>query len=322
MRAIEVAAPGGPEAMVSVELADPTPGPGEVVVASVAAGVNFIDTYQRSGVYPVSYPFVPGQEGAGRVIEVGDGVTDFAVGDRVAWGHGARGYAEKVVVATGNLVALPDSIEERTAAALMLQGLTAHYLAVSTHPITAGETVLIHAAAGGLGLLLTQLAAARGARVIATVSTAEKEALAREAGAAEVVRYTEVDFVPAVRELTEGVGVDVVYDSVGKDTFDGGLQVLRRRGLMVLLGGSSGQVPPFDLQRLNSSGGLFVTRPSLAHYLAEPGELAWRAGELFEAVASGTLSVRIGGEYPLAEAAAAHSALESRATTGKLLLVP
>ncbi|WP_075740409.1 MULTISPECIES: quinone oxidoreductase family protein [Actinoalloteichus] len=321
MRAIQVAAPGGPETLASVELPDPTPGPGEVVVANTAAGVNFIDTYQRSGVYPVSYPFIPGQEGAGRVIGLGEGVTEFAEGDRVAWGKGTSSYADRVVVPTADLVRLPESIDERTAAALMLQGLTAHYLAVSTHPIASGETVLIHAAAGGLGLLLTQLAATRGARVIATVSTAEKEALAREAGAAEVIRYTETDFVAGVRELTDGAGVDVVYDGVGKDTFDGGLKVLRRRGLMVLLGGSSGQVPPVDLQRLNSSGALYVTRPSLVHYLAEPGELAWRAGELFDAVAAGALRVRVGHEYPLAEAAAAHTALASRGTTGKLLLL-
>ncbi|MPV38374.1 quinone oxidoreductase family protein [Georgenia subflava] len=327
MRAIHATAAGGPEVLSVVDLPAPVAGPGKVVVDVAAAGVNFIDTYKRGGVYPMDFPHVPGTEGAGTVSSLGPGVSGVAVGDRVAWASAPGSYAEQVVVPADVLLPVPDGVDLETAAALPLQGMTAHYLVASTFPVRAGQTVLLTAAAGGVGLLLTQLAAARGARVIGTVGSAEKEVLAREAGAREVVRYTELDDLTAdlpaiVRELTDGVGVDVAYDGVGKDTFDATLASVRRRGTLVLFGGASGQVPPFDLQRLNHAGSLFVTRPKLGDYTADRDELLWRAGELFAAVGAGSLSVRIGERFGLAEAAAAHEALEGRATTGKVLLVP
>lgn len=327
MRAIHATQAGGPEVLSVVDLPDPQPGPGEVLAEVAAAGVNFIDTYQRGGVYPMPFPHVPGAEGAGTVIAVGDGVDGLSVGDRIAWAEAPGSYAEQVLVHADAAVPVPDGLDLAAAAALPLQGMTAHYLLTSTFPVEAGHTVLLTAAAGGVGLLLTQLAAARGARVIGMVGSREKEALAREAGAAEVIRYTELDDLSSdvprlVRELTDGVGVDVAYDGVGKDTFDASLASVRRRGMLVLFGGASGQVPPFDLQRLNRAGSLFVTRPKLADHTVDREELLWRARDIFDAARAGSLKVRIGARFPLTEARAAHEALEGRATTGKVLLIP
>nr|WP_246576980.1 quinone oxidoreductase [Actinospica durhamensis] len=324
MRAAVARAAGGPEVLDYTEAEVPRPGPGRVLVRVAAAGVNFIDTYQRSGVYPLAFPAILGGEGAGTVEELGEGVTDLAVGDRVAWADGNSGsYAEFDVVTADRLVPVPGQIELETAAASMLQGMTAHYLINSTYPLKAGETALVHAAAGGMGQLLTQLAKAKGARVIGTTSSAEKEQVARAAGADEVIRYTEVeDLAAEVRALTGGVGVDVVYDGVGASTFDASLGSLRKRGLLALYGGASGQVPPFDVQRLNRGGSLFLTRPTLAHYIETREELLWRSGEILSAVAAGELTVNVGARFPLSGAAAAHTALSGRATTGKVLLVP
>ena len=327
MHAIRAPHAGGPEVLEYVELPEPVPGPGEVLVELAAAGVNFIDTYRRSGVYPVSYPHVLGSEGSGRVISLGDGVTRQVVGDRVAWSEAPGSYAERVVVPADRALAVPAAVADDVAAAISLQGLTAHYLVTSSYPVKPGDVVLVHAAAGGVGLLLTQLAVARGARVIGTVSTAAKESLARDAGASDVIRYTELaelstELPALVRELTGGVGVDAVYDGVGKDTFDGSLASLRVRGTMVLFGGASGQVPLFDLQRLNALGSLSITRPSIGFFVADLAELAWRAGEIFDAVVAGTLRVHIGATFTLHDAAEAHRALESRATTGKVVLIP
>ena len=327
MRAIQAREAGGPEVLELVELPDPTPGPGQVLVRVAAAGVNFIDTYRRAGIYPVPFPHVVGSEGAGEVVARGAGVADVAVGDRVAWADAPDSYAELVLVDADRLVPVPAGVDMEVAAAVPLQGMTAHYLVTSTYPVQPGDDVLVHAAAGGVGLLLTQLVVSRGGRVIATVSTAEKEALARKAGADVVIRYDLLADITAelprlVKEATGGKGVAVVYDGVGKTTFDASLASLKPRGMMVLFGGSSGQVPPFDLQRLNSGGSLFVTRPTLGFYTATTDELRWRASEVFEAVLAGTLNVRIGARFPLADAADAHRALEGRATTGKVVLVP
>ncbi len=323
MHAIVVTKPGGPETLESAEVEAPVPGEGELLVRVAAAGVNFIDTYQRGGVYSVDLPFIPGHEGAGRVIAVGLHVDGFAVGARVAWAAAGRSYAEQVVVPAAQAVPIPDGIGDDVAAATLLQGMTAHYLTSSTFPIQSGEIALVHAAAGGVGLMLTQLITSRGGRVIGTVSTAEKEHLAREAGAVEVIRYTEVDDVAAeVRRMTRGAGVAVAYDGVGKATFDASLASLSRRGMLALYGGSSGQVPPFDVQRLNGAGSVFLTRPNLGDYTATRSELLWRAGELFSAIADGTLTVRIGERFRLDEAVHAHRALEGRRTTGKVLLFP
>ncbi|QUH01686.1 quinone oxidoreductase [Saccharopolyspora erythraea] len=322
MRAIRVQANGGPEVLKLAEIEDPSPGPREVLIDVAAAGVNFIDTYQRSGVYDLALPFTPGSEGAGTVAEVGSEVTGFAAGDRVAWAMVPGGYAERAVIPVDKLVRVPDGVDDRTAAAALLQGMTAHYLVTSTYPVKTGDTALVHAAAGGMGLLLTQLVKALGGNVIGTVSTPEKEKLAREAGADEVIRYTEADVAEEVRDLTDGRGVDVVYDGVGKSTFDASLASLRPRGLLALFGASSGPVPPQDPQRLNSGGSLFLTRPSLAHHILTAEELAWRSGELFEWIGNGTLRITVGGSYPLADAHRAHEDLEGRRTTGKLLLIP
>ncbi|ASU79294.1 quinone oxidoreductase [Actinopolyspora erythraea] len=322
MRAVQVTEHGGPEVLHAVDTTDPEPGPEELLVGITASGVNFIDTYQRSGVYPTTLPFVPGSEGAGTVLSTGSGVTGFAVGDRVAWAMVPGGYAERAVVPASKAVALPTEISDRTAAAAMLQGLTAHYLTASTHPVKPGTVALVHAAAGGMGLLLTQLIALRGGRVIGTVSTPEKERLAREAGADDVVRYTEQDVAERVRELTGGVGVHVVYDGVGGDTFDASLASLRPRGTLALFGAASGPVPPVDPQRLNSAGSVFLTRPTLAHHMLDRAELDWRVGELFDLITRNELRIRVGGSYPLAEARRAHEALEGRRTTGKVLLEP
>ncbi|MFP5314013.1 MAG: quinone oxidoreductase family protein [Actinomycetes bacterium] len=311
---------GGPEVLKPVTLDRPTATGTQLLVKVAAVGVNFIETYQRSGIYQVEYPFIPGGEASGEVIEVGSKAEGFAVGDRVAFAEGARSYAEYTLVDAEKALPVPDGVDLETAAAVPLQGMTAHYLVNSTYPVQAGETVLTHAGAGGTGLLLTQLLKAKGARVITTVSTDEKEALAREAGADVVLRYE--GFPERVRELTNGTGVDVVYDGVGKATFDGSLESLKVRGMMVLFGAASGPVPDFNLQRLNSSGALYVTRPSLAFYLRSAEERRWRSGEVFGAVADGSLKVRIGARYPLAEAAQAHEDLQARKTTGKILLVP
>lgn len=324
MRAIQAGRAGGPDVLEPADLPEPTPGPGEVLVRTAAAGVNFIDTYRRSGAYPMPFPHIPGSEGAGTVTAVGDGVTDLSVGDPVAWADSPDSYAEFVRVKVARAIPVPDGVGLDVAAALPLQGLTAHYLATSTYPVQAGDTILVHAGAGGVGLLLTQLATARGARVITTVSTAEKEQLSRAAGAAEVIRYDLLkdltgELPGLVRELAGG-GLPVVYDGVGRSTFDASLACLRPRGLMVLFGAASGPVPPFDLQRLNAGGSLYVTRPTLGHYIATTEELRGRAGELFAAVQAGTLQVRIGARFPLFEARGAHEALEGRATTGKVIL--
>lgn len=324
MRAIQAMRAGGPDVLELVEVPEPSPGPGEVVVKATAAGINFIDTYRRSGMYPMPFPHVPGSEGAGTVTGVGEGVSDLAVGDTVAWADAPGSYAEFVRVPAARALKVPAGVDLDVAAAIPLQGLTAHYLATSTYPVQAGDTILVHAGAGGVGLLLTQLAAARGARVITTVSSAEKEQLSRAAGAAEVIRYDLLTDLPAglpriVRELA-GDGLPVVYDGVGRSTFDASLACLRPRGLMVLFGASSGAVPPFDLQRLNAGGSLYVTRPSLGHYIATTEELRSRADELFAAILDHRLEVRIGNRFPLAQARAAHEALEGRATTGKVIL--
>lgn len=324
MRAIQAQRAGGPDVLELVDLPDPTPGPGEVLVKAAAAGINFIDTYRRGGVYPMPFPHTPGDEGAGVVVAVGDDVTDLAEGDRVAWADSPGSYAELVRVRADRALRVPDGVDLDVAAALPLQGLTAHYLVTSTYPVQQGDTILVHAGAGGVGLLLTQLATARGARVITTVSTSEKEALSRAAGAVEVIRYDLLQDLTAelpglVKELAGG-GVPVVYDGVGRSTFDASLACLRRRGMMVLFGASSGPVPPFDIQRLNSGGSLFLTRPTLGHYIATTEELRGRADELFEGVLDGSLDVRIGERFALADAADAHRALEGRATTGKVIL--
>ena len=327
MRAIQAREAGGPEVLELVELPDPTPGPGQVLVKVAAAGVNFIDTYRRGGVYPMPFPHVVGSEGAGEVVALGEGVDGVAVGHRVAWSDAPESYAELVLVNAARLVPVPEGVDMQVAGALPLQGMTAHYMATSTYPVQPGDDVLVHAAAGGVGLLLTQLVVAHGGRVIATVSTAEKEALAREAGADVVIRYDQLGDLTAelpklVKHATGGKGVAVAYDGVGKTTFDASLASLRVRGMMVLYGGSSGQVPPFDIQRLNAGGSLFLTRPTLGFYTTTTDELRWRAKELFDAVQAGTLNVRIGARYALADAADAQRALEGRATTGKVILVP
>jgi len=322
MKAIQVKQPGGPEALDLVEIPVPQPKTNEAVVKIAAVGVNFIDTYQREGRYKLPLPFVAGQEGAGVVTAVGSEVPSVKPGDRVAWAGIQGSYAEYIAAPANRLVAVPAGVSDREAAAVMLQGMTAHYLAHSTFPLKAGDTALVHAAAGGVGLLLVQIAHDIGARVIGTVSTEEKARLARMAGADEIILYTQDDFESETRRLTGGKGVDVVYDSVGKTTFEKSLNVLRPRGMMVLFGGSSGAVPPFDPIMLSSKGSLFLTRPTLGHYTATREELEARASELFDMVAKKRLKLRIEHIYPLAEARQAHRDLEGRKTTGKLVLVP
>jgi NADPH:quinone reductase len=320
MKAIQIQRTGGPEVMALVDLPVPFPGPGEVLVKVRASGVNFIDIYYREGRYKADLPFVAGQEGAGVVEQVGGGVKEFHPGDAVAWFNVLGSYAEYVAVPAEKLVKVPAGLDLKVAAAVILQGMTAHYLSYTTYPLKSGDTTLIHAAAGGVGLLLTQMAAQAGARVIATVSTLEKEKLAREAGAAEVIRYTEVDFEAETRRLTSGRGVDVVYDSVGRTTFEKSLNCLRPRGLLVLYGASSGAVPPFDPIELVKKGSLFITRPKLEDYIATRDQLLSRAEDVLGAVEAGKLKVCIQHVYPLAEAANAHRDLEARKTTGKLIL--
>lgn len=323
MRAVIVEQPGGPEALTLVERESPEPGPGEVRVDVAAGGVNFIDIYQREGRYPLDLPFVGGNEGAGTVSAVGEGVEGVREGDRVAWAMVPQtGYAEQVLVPAARLVPVPEGMDLEQAAAAMLQGMTAHYLVTSTFEAREGQTAVVTAASGGVGLLLCQMLSARGVRVIGTVGREEKVQLAKDAGADEVVLYREVeDLGEEVRRLAGEDGVDVVYDGVGKDTFDALLSVLRPRGTMVLFGAASGAVPPVDPMVL-SKGSLFLTRPTLAHYGVEREELLWRAGEVLSAVADGTLHLQVGGRYPLAAARQAHEDLEGGVTTGKLLLIP
>ena len=308
--------------MELVELPVPQPKANEAVVKLAASGVNFIDVYFREGRYKSPLPLILGQEGAGVVTAVGADVKAVKVGDRVAWSGLQGSYAEYSAVVADRLVAIPAGVSDQQAAAAMLQGMTAHYLSHSTYPLRKGETALVHAAAGGVGLLLTQMAHNIGARVIATVSTDEKAKLAREAGADEVILYTQSDFEIETKRLTGGKGVDVVYDSVGKTTFEKGLNILRPRGMMVLFGGSSGAVPPFDLIQLSQKGSLYVTRPTLGAYIATREELVERSGAVFGMMAAGKLKLRIEHTYPLAEVQHAHRDLEGRKTTGKLLLIP
>jgi NADPH2:quinone reductase len=322
MRAIRTERYGGPEVLDVVEVEPPRPGPGQVLVDVAACGVNFVDTYHRGGVYRVPLPLSLGVEGAGTVAAVGDGVGDLRTGDHVAWVAAPGSYAEQVVVEAARAVPVPDGISKEVAGAVALQGLTAQYLCTSTYAVQPGDVALVHAAAGGVGLLLTQMIKLRGGRVIGTVSSAEKAALARRAGADDVVRYDEVDFTAEARRLTGGEGVHVVYDGVGRTTFEGSLKSLRPRGMLVLFGASSGQVEPFDPQRLQGGGSLFLTRPTLVNYTSTRDELLARARDVFGWVASGQLDVRIGGRYPLHEARRAHEDLEGRRTTGKLVLVP
>ena len=316
---------GGPEVLSVTEREAPRPGPGEVVVDVAAAGVNYMDIYQREGVgnYRTEPPFVPGAEGAGTVTAVGEDVTGLAVGDRVAWAGPGSSYADQVALPARRVVPVPDGVSLQVAAAAILQGMTAHYLVTSTYPVREGDVAVVHAAAGGVGLLLTQMVKRRGGIVVATTSGGaggEKAELALGAGADHVVGYDR--FRDIVDEATDGAGAHVVYDGVGKDTFDDSLAALRPRGMMVLYGAASGQVPPVDPQRLNSGGSLFLTRPTLVHYVADTEELRWRAGEVFDWITKGELDVRIGGTYPLADAARAQADLAGRRTTGKLLLLP
>jgi NADPH2:quinone reductase len=322
MQAIVVENCGTPDVLIYRDAEQPVPKAGEVLVKLEAIGVNFIDVYHRTGLYPLPRPFIPGMEGAGVVEAVGEGVREVAVGDRVAYAMTPGAYAEFAVVPAWKLVQVPVSVSAEQAAAAMLQGMTAHYLVTSVHPLKAGETALIHAAAGGVGLLLIQMAKNIGARAIGTVSTAAKAELARAAGADEIIRYTEQDFEAEIRRLTDGKGVQVVYDSVGKDTFLQSLNCLAPRGMLALFGQSSGSVPPFDPGLLAQKGSLFLTRPSLAHYAATREELLWRAGEVFDWIGAGKLNLRIEKTFPLAEAAEAHRQLEGRQTTGKVLLLP
>ena len=322
MRAIRVESYGGPEVLRIAEVPTPEPGAGQVRVKLAAAGVNFIDTYHRTGAYKGTLPFMLGGEGAGVVDAVGPGVTEFRPGDRVASPTMNGTYAEYALAAADRLVPVPQGVDLRVAAAALLQGCTAHYLSYSTFPLDPGKTALVHAAAGGVGRLLTQIATQLGARVLATAGSEEKAALARSAGADAVILYTEEDFEAETRKLTGGVGVDVVYDSVGKTTFDKSLGCLRPRGYLVLFGQSSGAVPPLDPQVLNAKGSLFLTRPTIAHYIATRDELLWRATDIFTWITQNQLEVRIDREFPLAEAAAAHRYLEERQTKGKVLLIP
>jgi len=331
MRAVVMRRYGGPEVLRLEEIADPRPGPGEVMVDVAAAGVNFHDIYERTGRYPVDLPFVTGIECAGVVRETGRSEAPsetgpremgFRAGDRVGWVNVPGGYSERAVVPADRLVPLPDGMATETAAAVLLQGMTAHYLTHATYPVRPGDTVLLHAAAGGTGLLIAQLVKRLGGMLIATVSTAGKAAVATAAGADEVIRYTETEVAPAVRRITNGRGVDVVFDGVGGPTFEASLASVRKRGMLVVFGQAGGPVPALDVQRLNHAGSVYLTRPNLKHYTASRDELLARAGDVLGWVADGQLQVRLGGRYPLADAARAHADLAARRTTGKLLLLP
>ena len=320
--AIQVSELGGPDVLRPVTHDPGAPGPDQVLVRVAAAGVNYIDIYFRTGLYPLARPYIAGLEGAGRVAAVGSGVLDFAPGDCVAWGFIPASYSELLVAPAAQLVRVPEEVGEERAAAAILQGMTAHYLVYALRQLQPGDSALVHAAAGGTGLLLVQMLVRAGLRVFGTCSSETKAALVRESGAEAVIRYDEEDFAAAARRLTGGRGVDVVYDGVGLSTFDGSLASLRPRGLLALFGQASGPVPPFDLQRLNNAGSLMITRPSLGHFVATREELELRGQAVFDGVASGALEVRIGGRYSLVDAAEAHRALASRATAGKLLLLP
>ncbi|HTB96413.1 MAG TPA: quinone oxidoreductase [Terracidiphilus sp.] len=322
MKAIQIQATGGPEVLQIAELDIPEPGPGQVLIRVEAVGVNFIEIYFRKGVYKATLPLIPGSEAAGTVESLGPGVTGFDEGDAVASVSVMGSYAEYALVPADKLIKVPSRLSPEQAAAAMLQGMTAHYLAYSTFELKAGQTALVHAGAGGVGLLLTQIAARIGAKVITTVSTKEKAELSREAGASDVILYTEQDFEAEVKRITGGKGVDVVYDSVGKTTFEKSLNCLRPRGLLALFGASSGPVPPFDLIQLSGKGSLFVTRPTLWHYVATHAELEWRAGKILDWAATGELKLRTEHMYPLADAAQAQIDMEARKTTGKILLEP
>jgi NADPH2:quinone reductase len=322
MKAIQVQKTGGPEVLTLVDLSIPKPKANEAVVKIAASGINFIDVYFREGRYPATLPFVDGQEAAGTVTEVGSEVKSVKPGDRVAYSNVIGSYAEYAAVPAERLVQVPDKISDQQAAAAMLQGMTAHYLINTTYPLKKGETALIHAAAGGVGLLLVQMAKNIGARVIGTAGSEEKAKLARDAGADEVIIYTNQDFEAETKRLTENKGVHVVYDGVGKSTFEKGLNVLRPRGYMVLFGGASGAVSPFDLIALSQKGSLFVTRPSLVHYIATRQELEHRSSDVFNMIVAGKLKLRVGHVYKLEEVQQAHRDLEGRNTTGKILLVP
>lgn len=320
MKAVQVKNPGSAEAMQLADVPVPKPGPGQALVKLAASGVNFIDVYFRIGLYKADLPITLGSEGAGSVEAVGEGVTDIGVGDRVAYAMARGSYAEYAAVPAAHLVKIPEHVDFVTAAAAMLQGMTAHYLTHSTYPLKSGDTCLVHAAAGGAGGLTVQMAKMLGARVFGTVSTDEKASVAREHGVDEAIIYTRQDFEAEVKRLTDGKGVDVVYDSVGKTTFEKSLNSLRPRGLLALFGQSSGPVPPFDPSILNGKGSLYLTRPSLAHYVATRSELLWRAGDVLNWIESGKLKLRVDRTYPLAEAAQAHRDLEGRKTAGKLVL--
>ena len=323
MRAIQVSEVGGPEVLRLVDIDQPTPGPGQAVVEVAASGVNFLDVYHRQGRYTLPLPFTPGTEGAGTVLEVGPGVTHVAVGDRVGWVEIPGTYAEQAVVDSSRLVPLPDGVDFEAAAAVLLQGMTAHYLVNDAYPVQPGDTVLVHAAAGGMGLVLTQLITHLGGRVIGTTSTPEKAQLARRAGAAEVILYSAVDDLAAeVKRLNGGQGLPVVFDGVGRDTFDASLASLRTRGHLVLFGAASGAVPPFDPIRLAQGGSLTLIRPSLGHFIADRSELLRRAADVLELVRTKVLETTVTARYPLAEVAQAHRDLEARRTTGKLLVIP
>jgi len=322
MKAIRIHAPGGPEALQYDDVAEPTPGAGQVVVKLAAAGVNYIDVYFRTGAYKAPLPLIIGLEGAGTVSAVGQGVTDVKAGDVVAWTGVSGSYAQMTAVPADRLVKLPAGVAPKDGAAAMLQGMTAHYLVKSSYPLKKGDTCLVHAAAGGMGLLLCQMGKMLGATVIGTVSTEEKAALAKGAGADHVILYSKQDFEPEVKRITGGRGVDVVYDGVGATTFDKSLNCLRPRGFMILFGAASGPVPLFDLQVLNVRGSLFLQRPSLNHHIAAREELVQRAGEVLGWIRDGKIKLRIEHQFPLAQAADAHQALEGRKTSGKILLIP
>jgi NADPH2:quinone reductase len=324
MHAIEISETGGLEVLRYVDVPDPKPGPGELLIKAEAIGVNYIDTYFRSGQYPRELPFILGQETSGTVVATGDGVDGFEAGDRVGTAAASGGYAEFATAPASLTAKVPDHVTADVAASVMLKGLTAHYLLKSVYPVRDGETVLVHAGAGGVGLILTQWAKSLGVRVITTVSTPEKERMSRQAGADEVLPYPDdaAEFGGRIRELTDGAGVAAVYDGVGKTTFDASLASLAVRGTLALFGAASGPVPPFDPQRLNAAGSVFLTRPSLAHFIRTGDEFHWRAGELFEAIAGGAITIEVGGRYPLAEAARAHQDLQGRKTTGSIVLLP
>ena len=324
MHAIEISETGGPEVLRYVETPEPKPGPGEVLIKAEAIGVNFIDTYFRSGQYPRELPFILGSEMSGTIVDTGEGVDGFSAGDRVATAAASGGYAEFSTAPAALTAKVPDGVTPEVAASVLLKGLTAHYLLKSVYPVQSGDAVLVHAGAGGVGLILTQWATLLGARVITTVSTPEKAQASRKAGAHEVLSYPDdpAEFGRQVRELTGGAGVAAVYDGVGATTFDASLASLAVRGTLALFGAASGPVPPFDPQRLNAAGSVFLTRPSLAHFVRTGDEFTWRADELFGAIADGALTVEVGGRYPLAEAARAHEDLQGRKTTGSLVLLP